>query len=213
MSFVLNNDRLGRYALSRGFDFVPNTVRLFAIRGAEIDTADPTGHSIRLVKNTLDLWNDTLGIWGKGLELFQGTIDPGAKYTLEPLNPEGAAHVLTIEEGGKPLRFKWGLHHGEYECLVQAEPFTVRRDKDRDGVGEATEPLQTGEFGIHVHHGGAQSHVGPWSAGCLVLKGGAEVGGQWRRLYQALKESQQTEFVMYPMDGRKLATFLGVVMP
>jgi hypothetical protein len=211
MAFRISNVDLNRYMQSLGHAVHSQTTRLVGIKGAVPYVADPLGQQISLSDDKLDGWNDAIGVWGSQWALFAGTVDPGEYWTEHPLNAKGAAHLLSLERGGQPWRFVWGLHHGEYECLVQGENFTVIRDRDRDGEADEAEPLDTGQFGIHIHHGGGGPQVGKWSAGCQVLKGGAEPFSQWRKFYQLLKNSGQRDFLYYLVDGRELAKFLGVL--
>jgi hypothetical protein len=211
MAFKLSNRILKEYIESQGFQVATGNVRLIGIRGAVPYSGDGTGTSISLRNNALDHWNDTIGIWGGEWGLYTATVEPGIHYTENPLNPEGAAHLLGLENGGKPWRYQWGMHRGKYEALVQAEPFTVQRDKNRSGRPDPNEPKDTGDFGIHLHWGGEGWSVGRWSAGCQVLFGGDSSDSPWNEFKAILKESGQSEFTYYLVDGRKLAQALGLI--
>lgn len=98
---------------------------------------------------------------------FDCTTDPGSDWLLRWMNPKGTA-VL------KPgvWKFKFGMHHGKYECLVQAEPVTVYRDVDKDEIPEEQGVEDTGWHEIHIHRANPlniSKYVGKWSAGCQVL--------------------------------------------
>jgi len=205
MAFRITNAVLKEYIESHNMNADDGNVRVFGVRGAIPYGAD----QLSLQPNKLDLWNDTIGIWGGHWALFKGTVDPGLGPTQHPEVAQGAAHLLGLEEGGQPWHFKWGLHHGAYECLVQAENFKLRRDSDHDGVGEPAEPLAVGDFGIHIHWGGDQQLVGNWSAGCQVLWGRDGAGSPWQTFKAALKATGQTKFAYYLIDGAKLAAHVG----
>jgi hypothetical protein len=179
--------------------------RLVGIRGAV-----PFSHDqISLRGNELDHWNDTIGIWGSDWRLMTGTVEPGLYYTQHPENANGAAHLIGLEEAqGDVWKFKWGMHKGKYEALVQAEAFKVRRDRDRDGIAEPTEPIDSGDFGIHVHYGGEMWSVGKWSAGCQVLFGGGSADSPWAEFKKVLKATGQSTFDYYLIDGQKLFEFI-----
>jgi hypothetical protein len=211
MAFKLSNRILRDYIQSLNVPVATGNVRLVGIRGAVPYTADGSGTSISLRDNALDHWNDTIGIWGGEWALYTATVEPGSYYTENPLDADGAAHLLGLENGGQPWRFKWGKHKGTYEALVQAEPFTVQRDKNRNGRPDPGEPKDIGDFGIHIHWGGKGWSVGRWSAGCQVLFGGDSADSPWREFRDTLKASGQKEFVYYLIDGRKLAQSLGLL--
>lgn len=96
------------------------------------------------------------------------TTDPGEYYRLNPINVNGTA---ILKPGQYIDGYRLGTHTG-YEALVQNKPVTVFRDDDKNGllnvVGAKEE---TGFFGIHIHHSGANlsGAVGKWSAGCQVF--------------------------------------------
>lgn len=82
---------------------------------------------------------------------FNGNTDPS--------DPDTGTRLATLQPG--VWDFKLGTHHpgtpNAYPCLVQAGPVTVRRD---NGVRE------TGEFYIHIHHGGVNTTT---SEGCQTI--------------------------------------------
>lgn len=205
MAFSISNLKLKSY-IDQYCPVPTGAARLIGIRGAV-----PTGpDSLSLRGNQTDHWNDTIGIWGGSWGLFQGTVEPGRFYTQNPMNPQGAAHLVPVEVARRPWTYQWGTHKG-YRALVQAEKFSVRRDRDRDGIPEPSEPIETGFFGIHVHWGGSNWSVGKWSAGCQVLFGGDGEGSQWRAFKKMLQDTGQSQFSYFLIDGRALAQFLGAL--
>lgn len=96
------------------------------------------------------------------------TTQPGARYTLRPINPEGAAIIdLGYQECWQP-----GLHRGNYPALIQTGgECRVWRDRAKDycrGQGVTVE----GWYGINQHHGAdaPRTDIGGHSAGCLVTR-------------------------------------------
>lgn len=216
MSFRIDNAVLTGYISSLGFAdaIVPQTLRLIGLRGGIVL---PDG-SISLQGDDLIHYQDTIGYWGTAFKLFRGTTIPGIFYTQHPDNPKGAAHLLTLEDaasvdGVKPWSFRRGLHHGDSRnpCLIQNESFIVRRDANRDGVAGADEPLDKGDFGIHIHHGGMSADIGVWSAGCQVIWGGNASGSPWDTFFQDVLSSGQHSWLYFLIDAQALAKFLGLV--
>jgi len=126
-----------------------------------------------------DKFQDVLGInVGDEIHFYRGTTDPGKYYTVNPITYKGVT-------GGAHLKF--GYHHNiwmvgmhaegtdfAHEALVQyGNAITIIRDIDRDGIGEDTEPTQTGYFGINFHRAHPSiivENVGRYSAGCQVVQ-------------------------------------------
>lgn len=108
------------------------------------------------------LWKDADG--NKIVKNYRATTSPGSFETF--YNKNGDAHLVD----GR-YAYKRGQHKG-YNALVQAEAFTVWRDKNKDGIRESDSIVETGYFGINLHAGGTTESVGNWSAGCQVIWGG-----------------------------------------
>lgn len=96
------------------------------------------------------------------------TTQPGARYTLRPLNPEGAAIIdLGYQECWQP-----GLHRGNYPALIQTgAECRVWRDRLK-AYARGQGHTATGWYGINQHHGADadRSDIGGHSAGCLVTR-------------------------------------------
>lgn len=137
-------------------------------------------------------WDDKIylvtknGYWG-----FEATTNPGTHWLLNWLNPKGTA-VL------KPgmYWYKLGKHKG-YEALVQAEPVTVYRDKNKDlKSDEVAGTEESGFFGINIHRAlesGIAKWVGQFSAGCQVVRHPAD----YKILIEECKKSGLTKFPYY----------------
>jgi lysozyme len=86
--------------------------------------------------------------------------------------PSTSGGRLAVLQPGS-WEFQKGIHHpgapNGYPCLVQAGPVTVLRD---NGVRE------TGEFYIHIHHGGYNETE---SAGCQTIH-----PDQWKEFYSTI---------------------------
>lgn len=99
----------------------------------------------------------------------EATTQPGARYTLRPINPEGAAIVdLGYQECWQP-----GLHRGNYPALIQTgAAIRIWRDRSKSYARGGANKLTSGWFGINQHHGSdaPRSDIGGHSAGCLVTR-------------------------------------------
>lgn len=98
---------------------------------------------------------------------FNCTTEPGNNWLKTLMNPKGAA---VLKPGS--YKFKFGTHHNDYECLVQAEEVVVYRDNDLDSIAEEQGIEDRGWFGIHIHRAnatGTSKLVDKWSAGCQVI--------------------------------------------
>jgi len=97
------------------------------------------------------------------------TTEPGASYTMKPMNPKGAARIAP----GQYKSWSVGTHVGPscndpHEALIQCAPIDIYRDSNKDFKREGQ--TFTGILGIDQHWGYDQpkDDVGAASAGCLV---------------------------------------------
>jgi peptidoglycan hydrolase-like protein with peptidoglycan-binding domain len=112
----------------------------------------------------------SIGPDGKPLiQPWIATTAPGKPYTLNPMNPKGAARIAP----GQYKSWAVGTHVGPsgndpHEALIQCAPIDIYRDSKKDFKREG--PTFTGIFGIDQHWGYDQpkDDVGMASAGCLV---------------------------------------------
>jgi hypothetical protein len=129
---------------------------------------------------TVDLFNDIIGIAYRDehnnpvLKAYEGTTDPGYYWLKNKLGGIGGTFILA--PGYYPKCWKNGLHHGEYEALVQSGPdvFKGWRDNNSDGELDMSGPIVTDVQGLNLHttshlRGFAQK-VGAYSAACQVIK-------------------------------------------
>lgn len=114
---------------------------------------------------------------------FPATTDPGSTVLGEDKegSPNGTA-ILPSSTVNDQYKFQIGKHKGRYSALVQAEPFTVVRDANKDGRLLSREEIierfkagdvWTGYFGINMHHAssnGVSKWINDWSWGCQVFQ-------------------------------------------
>lgn len=112
------------------------------------------------------IYKDYGNVWN--LRLYEATTDPGFYFLENPANVHGTAILM---EGQHKNSHRIGFHKNQYRALVQNKPLPVWRDNNRDHVYNFDPSVvDTGLFGINIHHAGAHSeNVNNWSAGCQVL--------------------------------------------
>jgi len=101
-------------------------------------------------------------------DLYEATTRPGLPHLIAPIIPNGTAILLP---GQYTKTYELGEYKG-YTALKQVEPVRVYRDKNRDSAWDLdSDTIESGLFGIHIHKAGLASKlVGPFSAGCQVIK-------------------------------------------
>jgi|GEM_PF-1669779 len=101
------------------------------------------------------------GIVGK----WEATTEPSRKWTLTPMNPDGAFHI----KFGQYKAWIRGWYH-THEALRQAGEIEGYRDPHKTFKRDFNYPVRGSEFGVHHHWGYDLPHdeMGGSSAGCLV---------------------------------------------
>jgi hypothetical protein len=101
------------------------------------------------------------------VDCWEGTTEPGAYYTYNPMNRAGAARIAF----GQYNAWKVGTHGNSqpHEALVQVAPVKVHRDLDKNFIRTGDRVFE-GLFGINQHWGYdlPSGNIGQASAGCLV---------------------------------------------
>ena len=101
--------------------------------------------------------------------IWEGTTEPGTFWTLNPMNPKGAARIAFNQYKAWVVSVHHPGQSSAHEALVQAEPVSVFRDRNKD-FRRTGDLLDTGMFAINQHWGydASKSDLGRTSAGCLV---------------------------------------------
>jgi hypothetical protein len=100
---------------------------------------------------------------------WHGTTEPGTFWTMNPMNPGGAARIAF----GQYKSWVVGTHmagkKSAHEALVQVNEVTVHRDLNKD-FKRTNDKTDTGLFGVNQHWGydAQKDDLGSTSAGCLV---------------------------------------------
>lgn len=112
------------------------------------------------------------------------TTDPGTYWLKYPMRVEGTAILPPGQYRGA---WKVGLHRGKYPALVQAEPFRVYRDRNKDNNLDEGMLSEPDIYHINIHHAGqASTLVEKWSAGCPAL---AAIR-KWSAFWKLVKASE-----------------------
>lgn len=123
-------------------------------------------------------FDDVIGIYFERDKAWQSffcaaTTRPGLPSLLKPVHERGTAILVP---GQYKNAYSIGLHKGKYEALVQIGVVEVYRDNNKDTVYDMdNRTVHRGLFGINIHRAsfGAKL-VGPDSAGCQVIRDGAD---------------------------------------
>lgn len=104
------------------------------------------------------------------VDIWVCTTEPGRHWTMNPMNPGGAAR---IETPGQYTAWQVGYHQGKANHLALVQTggsVRVRRDRDKN-YSPLGDRIDTGYFGVNIHHGwnAAYSNIGRTSAGCTVI--------------------------------------------
>lgn len=127
-------------------------------------------------KDGINSFNDLIGIIYNDTQdknkwkyyLFKATTDPGLYHLQNPGRVEGTAILCAKQHRAA---FTFGLHRGEYECLVQCRPLPVFRDANKDALLNFNKEQDT-MSGIQIHRANPAKEstvVDKWSAGCQVI--------------------------------------------
>jgi hypothetical protein len=131
--------------------------------------------------STHDTFNDWVGICLENqnkIFVYPGTTDPGTYYTVNPFTVEGITGAAHLLDGWHDSIWQVGIHMPgrpfAHEALIQTgNAAAVWRDVNKDYRQESDEPVQTGYFGIDLHHAHPSQivkSVGQYSAGCQVIQ-------------------------------------------
>ena len=105
-------------------------------------------------------------------KICPATTDPSVTYLRNPI--DGRPDTAILKAGQYVNSHKIGTHRGRYTALVQQNPVTVIRDKDRNDLLDFYGVTETGLFGINIHRASIGKSnilvIGADSAGCQVFQ-------------------------------------------
>jgi hypothetical protein len=116
---------------------------------------------------------------------WAATTEPSTHYTLNAMNPGGAARIRFDQY----TAWQVGIHNGNHEALIQTGgEVSVCRDFDRNGIRNG-DKIDTGYFGINQHHGydNPIDNIGKAGAGCLVGRSSSE----HKQFMQVIKQDRR----------------------
>ena len=162
--------RIVKYMRSKGYWIArgPGYLNIVYVEGANEDGSPNV--------DAPDVWNDRRIVItiknGKPVIVghWEGTTEPGYDYTMNPMNPGGAARIAF----GQYKAWSVGIHNAGkpsgHEALRQVGNIIVHRDRNKD-FKRTNDMTDVGSsFAINQHHGYNKppSKIGNASAGCLV---------------------------------------------
>ena len=119
---------------------------------------------------------------------WEGTTEPGTHFTMNPINPNGAARIAF----GQYKSWRVGTHVGSgadpHEALLQIADVSVFRDKNKDMI-RTGDKLFTGLFAITQHWGFDLPRNNIGVAGACSLVGRTRAGH--REFMKIIKQDQR----------------------
>ncbi len=160
---VLRYMRDQGYWIARG----PNMYNIVYVEGMDVDG--------KTNDNAFDRWNDRRLViqikqGGKPLLVLNNlcATEPGLYYTMNPLNPAGAAHLAF----GQYKAWVVGLHKGSTPALVQRAELRFVRDSNKNGLRDTDDLVDIASSNGLNQYSLAErvtpEMVGKYNAGCLV---------------------------------------------
>jgi hypothetical protein len=154
-----------------------------------------------------DRWNDSIiviqQVKGKDeiIDAYSCSTEPGAYYTLNPMNAAGAARLAF---GSYRDSHTFGIHGSlaKHYALVQCGDLTVCRDLNKD-FSRVGDRMYTGDgYAINIHAAvgspGLEDSIGRYSAGCQVIR----LYEQQKIFMQLAEDSGLSKFSYSLFDGK-----------
>ncbi|MBD2579787.1 peptidoglycan-binding domain-containing protein [Oscillatoria sp. FACHB-1406] len=166
------NDLAGRiikYMLTKDYSISvkPGEFNIVYVEGMNADGTENTDtpNHFNDRRMVIEIVNGTPKIVGN----WEATTEPGRFWTVNPMNPNGAARIKFGQYKAWQVGAHITRHTNQGKALVQTKPVTVHRDFNKDGF-RTGDKLDTGLFGINQHHanGAVRHDIGRWAAGCFV---------------------------------------------
>lgn len=203
----LGNDfasRIVKFMLQNGY-FVAIGSKRYNIIYVEGANSDGTPNA-----DKPNQWNDRrivveiVGGIPKIVGNWLATSEPGRNYTINPMNPGGAARIAF----GQYKAWQVGMHgtSDRHEALVQVRPIKVHRDLNKDFM-RTGDKIDEGLFGVNQHWGYDMAEVNNASAGCLVGQKRNEHRDFMRIVKQDIRYTLNSAYIFFTaiIPGDKLA--------
>jgi hypothetical protein len=178
------------------------------IRGA---VPDDDGDIIP-TKNEHNKYDDTLGWFTADARfLTKGTVEPGKKYTDQPMNKDGAFYLkkglyvmIRAKHFGMPA---FNLQRKYPKGVLEGYRDSLRLGRNPIDIDPKAK-IRTDATGIDVHAGGNDiNNIAGWSAGCQVVLGDWH-SPAWLDFKNPLYASKQTEFLYCLLNYADIKTAL-----
>jgi hypothetical protein len=100
---------------------------------------------------------------------WEATTEPGGYWTVNPMNPRGAARIKFGQYAAWRVGTHGGSTAGAHEALIQVKPISVHRDLNKDYI-RTNDSIDTGLFGINHHWGYdlPRDDIGKAGSGTLI---------------------------------------------
>ena len=174
---------------------VSNDYMIFGIRGC---TPDKDG-DLMDNKQVFNHYDDTIGILNdKERFVYTGTVEPGKKYTITPMNPAGAYYL----KNGLYVACR-AIHFGHDAFNIYSKypkgNLEGYRDTQRNGFPDRGKIFLDGS-GVDIHAGGKDiNNIDGWSAGCQVVFGDWN-SKEWKEFKDTLYKSKQANYIYCLLD-------------
>jgi len=172
---------------------------VFGIRGAK---PDGDGNDLVDTKQSPNVFDDTIGFLNiEECQVYHGTVDPGRKYTLAPMNSNGCFHLhnglwlaqRAIHIGNEAFNLYGKCPSGKLEGW---------RDLNRNFLNDEKK-IYYDATGVDIHAGSGTDIIDGWSAGCQVLRGNWK-SNEWKTFKQTLYASKQRSYLYCLLDFSEL---------
>lgn len=149
--------------------------------------------------NAPDIYNDIIAFAYKDKFIsLVGTVDPGKKYTENPLHKSGCFH---LSDGVYLFELR---KNGNYKFLYQHLGVKGWRDKNGNYIFDEGDIEVSGQFDICIHAGSGFKNIGGWSAGCIGTQASPdskEYTNFMNEIELALEESKQNTIPFFLGEG------------
>ena len=174
---------------------------IFGIRGAKTDSDG----DLLPNKQTPNIFDDIIGFINIDIcRTFIGTVDPGKKYTINPLNPNGCFHLnngfwlcqRAVHMGNEAFNiFSKSKINPLYKSNGKIEGW---RDSNKNFINDEKK-IYTDATGVDIHAGSNNDNIDGWSAGCQVLRGNWQ-SQDWLEFKNTLYNSKQKIYLYFLLD-------------
>lgn len=193
---VVNNNVLRKAIVAAGCPAPSPDSGVFLVGVRSARRTGPS--SIAAIEPIPDQFDDVIIVAGSQWGIFPASVDPGLRFTKNPANPDGTAHIAN----GGPHWFVKGKHKGKPALVQGAEERLIWRDANRNGIRDLSEKIHPVYWrGLNLHRAEKALKVGFWSQGCQVI---STLNGEWDAFWWLMEATAQKRFPYYLLDSKIL---------